>query len=64
MATKAKSSTDCIPCNQKHLRWTFVWKNVTYQSTDHGKITARRRQLGANTARLMRRPQQPNARQV
>lgn len=65
MATKPKGTTECLPCNGgKHLLWTFVWQGVAYQSKDHGKITTRRRQLGANTARLARRPKQANARQV
>jgi hypothetical protein len=60
----ASATTACIPCNQKDLLWTFVWDGVAYQSTDHSKINAKRRDLGANTARLARRPKQDNARQV
>lgn len=57
-------SGECLPCNQKNQLWTFVWQGVTYQSLSHGKITHKRRLLGANAARLMRRPKQGNARQV
>lgn len=59
----ANAST-CLPCNEKNLVWTFVWQNQVYQSTDHSKISAKRRTLGANTARLARRPKMPSAHQV
>ncbi len=55
---------ECLPCTQKDLVWTFVWEGVAYQSTDHSKISAKRRTLGANTARLARRPKMPSAHQV
>lgn len=58
------NNRECEPCNQKNLLWTFVWQGKAYQSANHGKITTKRRQLGANTARLMQRPRQHNALQI